>query len=147
HRAGKRCDLVTGCQTCALRTSAYGAALSAGLPAIYAWLRLRLARVTRDTAAAFRLLVDLPAPAGREAGAARAQALLAAGDSTAALEALAQVGRSLDVARLALALGDSSRARDALYGLMARAPESDDGGAAVGVALASLRPRSPPERV
>src|SRR5207244_859407 len=85
--------------------------------------------------------------AAREAGAARAQALLAAGDSTAALEALAQVGRSLDVARLALALGDSSRARDALYGLMARAPESDDGGAAVGVALASLRPRSPPERV
>jgi len=127
--------------------AAYGAARAAGLPAIDAWLRLRLARVTRDTAAAFRLLVDLPAPAGREAGAARAQALLAAGDSTAALEALAQVGRSLDVARLALALGDSSRARDALYGLMARAPESDDGGAAVGVALASLRPRSPPERV
>ncbi|PYO96134.1 MAG: hypothetical protein DMD61_14560, partial [Gemmatimonadetes bacterium] len=82
--------------------AAYCAALAAGLPAIDAWLRLRLARVTRDTAAAFRLLVDLPAPAGREAGAARAQALLAAGDSTAALEALAQVGRSLDVARLAL---------------------------------------------
>src|SRR5207245_1077366 len=82
-----------------------------------------------------------------EAEAKMGQAAAAAGDSTAALEALAQVGRSLDVARLALALGDSSRARDALYGLMARAPESDDGGAAVGVALASLRPRSPPERV
>jgi soluble lytic murein transglycosylase len=127
--------------------AAYGAARAAGLPAIDSWLRLRLARVTRDTAAAFRLLADLPAPAGREAGAARAQALLAAGDSAAALEALAQVGRSLDVARLALALGDSSRARDALYGLMARAPESDDGGAAVGVALAALWPRSAPERV
>jgi soluble lytic murein transglycosylase len=127
--------------------SAYSAARGAGLPAIDAWLRLRLARVTRDTAAAFRLLVDLPAPAGREAGAARAQALLAAGDSASALEALARAGRSLDMARLALALGDSTRARDALYGLMARAPESDDGGAAVGVALASLRPRTPPERV
>jgi len=127
--------------------ASYGAARAAGLPAIDPWLRLRLARVTRDTAAAFRLLADLPAPAGREAGAARGQALLAAGDSAAALEALAQVGRSLDVARLALALGDSSRARDALYGLMARAPESDDGGAAVGVALAALWPRSPPERV
>jgi soluble lytic murein transglycosylase len=126
---------------------AFAAARAAGLPSIDAWLRLRLARVTRDTAAAFRLLADLPAPAGREAGAARAQALLAAGDSAAALEALAQAGRSLDVARLALALGDSGRARDALYGLMARAPESDDGGAAVGVALASLRPRSAPERV
>ena len=84
-----------------------------GLPAIDAWLRLRLARVTRDTAAAFRLLGDLPAPAGRDAGFARARALLAAGDSAAALEALARAGRSLDVARLALALGDSSRARDA----------------------------------
>src|SRR5207253_515903 len=83
----------------------------------------------------------------REAGAARAQALLAAGDSVAALEAFAQAGRSLDLARLALAHGDSSRARDALYGLMARAPESDDAAAAVGVALAALRPRTPPERV
>jgi soluble lytic murein transglycosylase len=127
--------------------ASYSAARAAGLEAIDTWLRLRLARVTRDTSAAFRLLAGLPAPAGREAGGARAQALLAAGDSAAALEALAQVGRSLDIARLALALGDSSRARDALYGLMARAPESDDGGAAVGVALASLRPRSPPELV
>ena len=127
--------------------AAYAAARAAGLSSIDAWLRLRLARVTRDTAAAFRLLAELPGPAGREAGAARAQALLAAGDSTAALEALARAGRSLDVARLALTLRDSSRARDALYGLMARAPESDDGGAAVGVALASLLPRTPPERV
>src|SRR5207247_11107813 len=96
---------------------------------------------------AFRLLADLPAPAAREAGAARAQALLAAGDSASALEAFAQAGRSLDLARLALAHGDSSRARDALYGLMARAPETDDAAAAVGVALAALRPRTPPDRV
>src|SRR5213076_2056433 len=127
--------------------AAYAAARAAGLPAIDAWLRLRQARVTRDTAVAFRLLADLPAPAAREAGAARAQALLAAGDSVAALEAFAQAGRSLDLARLALAHGDSSRARDALYGLMARAPETDDAAAAVGVALAALPPRTPPERV
>src|SRR2546421_2287408 len=127
--------------------AAYAAARAAGLPAIDAWLRLRQARVTRDTAVAFRLLADLPAPAAREAGSARAQALLAAGDSAAALEAFAQAGRSLDLARLALAHGDSSRARDALYGLMARAPESDDAAAAVGVALARLWPRTPPERV
>src|SRR5205823_13594023 len=55
--------------------------------------------------------------------------------------------RSLDVARLARALGDSTRARDALYALMARAPESDDAAAAVGVALAGLAPRTPPEYV
>ncbi|HKW41633.1 MAG TPA: hypothetical protein VJN39_10305, partial [Gemmatimonadales bacterium] len=129
--------------------AAYAAARTggAGVPSIDGWLRLRLARVTRDTAAAFRLLVDLPAPAIREAAAARAKALLTAGDSAPALEVLARAGRSLDVARLALALGDSSRARDALYGLMARAPESDDGGTAVGIALASLLPRTPPERV
>src|SRR5207244_4237257 len=54
---------------------------------------------------------------------------------------------SRDRARLARAHGDSSRARDALYGLMARAPESDDAAAAVGVALDALRPRTPPERV
>src|SRR5690348_9158929 len=127
--------------------AAYAGARAAGLPAIDAWLRLRQARVTRDTAVAFRLLADLPAPAAREVGAARAQALLTAGDSADALEMLARAGRSLEVAKLALALGDSSRARDALYGLMARAPESDDGGAAVGVALAALAPRTPPERV
>ena len=127
--------------------AANAAARGAGLASIDPWLRVRQARVTRDTATAFRLLADLPPPAAREAGAARAQALLAAGDSAAALEALAQAGRSLDVARLARALGDSSRARDALYALMARAPESDDAAAAVGVALAGLAPRTPPEYV
>src|SRR5207249_2628471 len=105
------------------------------------------ARVTRDTAVAFRLRADPPPPAAREVPAARAQALLVAGDSAAALEAFAQAGRALEVARLALARGDSGRARDALYGLMARAPESDDAAAAVGVALAALRSRTPPERV
>src|SRR5207247_709998 len=127
--------------------AAYAAARKAGLPAIDGWLRLRQARVTRDTAQAFRLLADLPSPAARDAAAARAQALLAAGDSAAALEAFAQAGRSLDLARLALARGDSVRARDALYGLMARAPESDDAAAAVGVTLAALPARTAPERV
>ena len=112
-----------------------------------AWLRVRQARVTRDTAVAFRLLADVAPPAGREVPAARARALLAAGDSLAALEAFAQAGRALDVGRLALARGDSGRARDALYGLMARAPETDDAAAAVGVVLASLPPRTAPERV
>src|SRR5256712_497830 len=127
--------------------AAHAAARQGGPPAIDGWLRLRQARVTRDTAQAFRLLADLPSPAARDAAAARAQALLAAGDSAAALEAFAQAGRSLDLARLALARGDSVRARDALYGLMARAPESDDAAAAVGVTLAALPARTAPERV
>src|SRR5256885_1007859 len=129
-----------------------GAAAAAGagaaaLSSIDPGLRVGRAGVPRDPAAASRLLAALPPAVAREAGAARAQALLAAGDSAAALEALAQAGRSLDVARLARALGDSSRARDALYALMARAPESDDAAAAVGVALAGLPPRTPPEYV
>src|SRR5260370_771538 len=86
-------------------------------------------------------------PAAREAPGARAHALLAAGDSVAALEAFAQASRALDLARLALARGDSTRARDALFGLMARAPESDDAAAAAGVVLASFPGRTPPERV
>src|SRR5205814_1003887 len=90
----------------AAETLLAAAARAAGLPAIDPWLRLRQARVSRDAAVAFRLLADLPAPAAREAGAARAQALLAAGDSAGALEAFAQAGRSLDLARLALAHGD-----------------------------------------
>src|SRR5207302_164579 len=126
---------------------AYGAARAAGLATIDAWLRVRQARVTRDTGVAFRLLADVAPPAGREVPAARAHALLAAGDSLAALEAFAQAGRALDVGRLAVARGDSGRARDALYGLMARAPETDDAAAAVGVVLASLPPRTAPERV
>src|SRR5256885_2789891 len=73
--------------------AAYAAARAAGLTAIDAWLRLRQARVTRDTAVAFRLLADLPAPAAREVGAAKAQALLAAADSAGAPPAVPPAGR------------------------------------------------------
>src|SRR5207248_1071640 len=69
--------------------AAYAAARAAGLSSIDPWLRVRQARVTRDTATAFRLLADLPAPVAREAGDARAQALLPAGDSSAATLVLA----------------------------------------------------------
>jgi len=125
----------------------YTLARSAGLAAADPWLRLRLARVTRDTAAAAALLADLPAPAARFAPAARAGALLAAGDSAAALDAFALSGRLLDAARLALQLGDSARARGALYELLTRAPESDDAAAGVTLARAGLPPRLAAERV
>jgi tetratricopeptide (TPR) repeat protein len=109
--------------------SAFAAALNAGLQAIAPWLRLREARVVSDTARAARLLADLPPPASRDVPSAWAQALLAAGDSLAALDHFVQAGRSLDAGRLALRLGDSTRARSAVYALMARAPESDDAAA------------------
>jgi soluble lytic murein transglycosylase len=118
-----------------------------GLAAIDAWLRVRQARVSRDTAAAFRLLADLPAPAARDAALARARALLLAADTQRAVDAFAQAGKGLEVARLALAAGDSARARTALYDLMARAPQSDDASAAVPIAQAALRPRAPAEHL
>ena len=125
----------------------FAAARAGGLAAIDAWLRVRQARVSRDTAAAFRLLADVPSPAAREAGLARAAALLLAGDTLRALDAFAQAGKGLDVARLALAAGDSARARAALYELMARAPQSDDAAAAVALALGPLPPWAPEEHV
>jgi soluble lytic murein transglycosylase-like protein/Tfp pilus assembly protein PilF len=125
----------------------YIMARAAGSAAADPWLRLRLARVTRDTTTALALLANLPAPAARFAAAARARALLVAGDSALALDALLQAGQLLDAARLALQLGDTARAREALYDLMARAPEADDAAAGVTLARAGLPPRLPAERV
>jgi peptidoglycan lytic transglycosylase len=127
--------------------AALAAARAAGLPSIDSWLRVRLARVVRDTALAFRLLADVPPPAARDVPVARAQALIAAGDTAGALDAFAQAGRSLDLARLALAAGDTARGRAAVYDVMARAPDGDEAAAAVGVALAAVPARAPSELV
>jgi soluble lytic murein transglycosylase len=126
---------------------AFAAARAGGLASIDGWLRVREARVSRDTAAAFRLLADVPVPAARDVVLARARALLLAGDTARAVETFAQAGKGLDVARLALATGDSARARTALYELMARAPQSDDAAAAVTLALGPLPPGAPEEHV
>lgn len=119
---------------------------SPGLQAIDAWLRLREARVTRDTAAAARLLAGLPPLIAREAPAARASAFLAAGDSGAAIAANVAAGKRLDAGRIALARGDSTLARAQLYELMARSPDGDDAVAASGLVNA-LPPRTAAERV
>jgi soluble lytic murein transglycosylase len=117
-----------------------------GLAAIDAWLRLREARVTRDTAAATRLLGGLPALVAREAPAARAAALLASGDSAAAAAAYAAAGRRLEAGRIALASGDTTLARSVLYELMMRAPESDDAVAASGL-IRAVPPQTAAQRV
>ena len=117
-----------------------------GLLAVESWLRLREARVTRDTVVVNRLLVGLPPLVARDAAAARAQALLANNDSTAAVAAFLGAGRRLDAGRIALAQGDSSQARSILYELMARAPESDDAVAASGLTR-RLPPLTAAERV
>jgi tetratricopeptide (TPR) repeat protein len=125
----------------------YAAARSGGLRSIEPWLRLREARVSRDTSAARRLLVDLPAAAARGAAAARAGALLTAGDSGDARAAFRDAGLTLPALRLALALGDTAAAARELYALFARAPQSDDAAAGVPLAHGPLPPRSPADRV
>src|SRR2546426_12182774 len=102
------------------------------MTSIDAWLRVRLARVVRDTALAVRLLADVPWPAARAVPGARAQALIAAGDTATALDALAQAGKSLDEARLALVAGGTAPPPPALFDLLARAPGSGGAGGALG---------------
>jgi tetratricopeptide (TPR) repeat protein len=126
----------------------FRAARSGGrLASIDAWLRVRQARVSDDTALARELLTDVPAPAARGVAMARARSLLLAGDTTRALDAFTAAGKGLDVARLAIVVGDSARARSALYGLLSSAPLSDDGAAGVALALGPLAPRDPSEHV
>ncbi|MGH7522390.1 MAG: transglycosylase SLT domain-containing protein [Gemmatimonadales bacterium] len=128
--------------------AAFAAARKDGkLAAIDAWLRVRQARVTADTGAARQLLVDVPPPAVRGVPVAWARALLLAGDTARALDAFNAAGKGLDATRLALAAGDSARARAALYGLLSREPLSDDGAAGVALALGPLPPRDPAEHV
>ena len=119
------------------------------LASIDPWLRVRQARVTRDTAAAAQLLTDLPPPAVREVPVARARSLLLAGDTTRAIDAFAAAGKggALDATRLTVARGDSTRARTLLYALLARDPLSDDAAAGVSLALGPLPPRAAAEHV
>ena len=125
----------------------YAAARADGLSVIDAWLRLREARVQRDTTAARRLLEGLPPVVAREAAGARAAALLAAGDSGAARSGFRVAGQPIPTLRLDLALGDTVTARRELYALFMRAAHSDDAGAALSLAHGSLSPRNNAERL
>lgn len=126
----------------------YMAARGAGLPSIDEWLRLRQAGVTADTVAVDSLLTGLSFPASRRAPLYRARALLAAGDSVRAVDALAGApGGTLEAARVALARGDSAWARSLLYRLFGNAPLSDDAAAGVALAQGPLPPLTSAERI
>ncbi|HKR56350.1 MAG TPA: hypothetical protein VJS20_08615, partial [Gemmatimonadales bacterium] len=125
----------------------YVAARTAGLPSIDEWLRLREAGVSRDTAIVDSLLDGLTFPASRRAPLYRARALLAAGDSGLAVDALATApGGALQAAEVALARNDSAWARNLLYHLFATAPQSDDAAAGEALAQGPLPPFSSAER-
>lgn len=128
--------------------SYYAAARAAGLPAVDDWLRLRLAGVTRDTVTVDSLLNGLPFPVSRRAPLYRARALLAAGDSAAAVDALAGApGGTLEAIPVALARGDSAWARNLLYRLFSAAPQSDDAAAGEALAQGPLPPQTSAERI
>ena len=128
--------------------AAFAAARAGGrLASIDTWLRVRQARVTRDTVVASALLESLPAPAARGVPLARARSVLLSGDTTRALEAFRAAGKGLDVTRLALAVGDTTRSRAALYDLFSRDPLSDDAAAGVALALGPLPPHTAAEHV
>lgn len=125
----------------------YVAARAAGLPSIDEWLRLREAGVSRDTTIVDSLLDGLRFPASRRAPLYRARALLAAGDSGLAVDALAAAsGGALQAAEVALARKDSAWARNLLYHLFATAPQSDDAAAGEALAQGPLPPSSSAER-
>src|SRR5207248_3220654 len=86
--------------------AAYGAARAAGLPAIDAWVRLRQARVTRDTAAAFGVALAALPPRAPPERVALARAMKGHGGAADA---------RLEVER-ALRQGDSSAATLVLAG-------------------------------
>lgn len=125
----------------------YAAARGGGLVLIDPWLRLREARMQRDTSAARRLLEDLPPVARRAAASARASALLTAGDSLAARAAFQTAGDPLPVVRLSLALGDVATARRELYALLSHTPRSAEARTAASLARGPLRPRNGAERL
>jgi len=80
------------------------------LPALAGWLALRVARLTRDSAAAESLLVNVPPEAATLALETRAHLRLLVGNPQAAEAFLDAAGRDGHAAELALARGDSGTA-------------------------------------
>lgn len=88
---------------------------AAELPEIGGWLAVRQARVTDDTARAFALLRQAPEAAANLRLRAQADILLMAGDTAAAVKSMSDAGMTTSAASLALAFGDSLRARNLTY--------------------------------
>ncbi len=116
------------------------------LPQISSWLAIRWARVTADASRALAVLRRAPLGAERFVEQARAEILLAAGDSAAAVAALTRPELAPWAARLALGVGDSASARELVYRALAA---RDRAVVREGIALAAggMAPRSDEERI
>lgn len=107
NRAGNRAD-----------AKAYYASAATELSAIAGWLAIREAAVTDDPVHALDLLRHAPIGAERFAAAARADVLLAAGDSAGAQLALVEADQRLRALEIATALGDTATSRALSYALL-----------------------------
>jgi soluble lytic murein transglycosylase len=111
---------------------------------ISGWLALRQARMGEDTASALALLKQAPEAAVSLSLEARATILLAAGDTAGAVTPMAEAGMTAAAAFLALASGDTLRARDLAYKSVASRDTSlaKEG---IDLAVSSLRPQTADE--
>ncbi len=110
------------------------------LPAIAGWLAIREAAVADDPIRILDLLRRSPPEAERFAAAVRADVLLAAGDSGAAVPALVRSGQLARAVEVAAALGNTAIAREHTYTLL-RSTDTTE----LRVALARIDAGLPPE--
>ena len=106
--------------------AAFREARRLGLAAIADWLRLREARLSRDTVAARALLDSLGPAAARAAPRAWIVTLGSAGDTAAALAAAERLGARRERVALQLARRDTIAARAALYTAIDRSSARED---------------------
>ncbi len=97
------------------------------LPQVSPWIAIRLARLMPDTSRAFELLRRAPESARALALEARAELLTAAGDYRRAVAELAAAGRYGRGAVVALAWGDTARARRVAFAALAGADTAEAG--------------------
>ncbi|MBI2615617.1 MAG: transglycosylase SLT domain-containing protein [Gemmatimonadetes bacterium] len=95
------------------------------LPSVSGWVAIRLARLTPDTVRAFELLRAVPEPARALALDARADLLAAAGDHRRAIAELVAARRNGRAAAIALASGDTARARRLAFVALAGADTAE----------------------
>jgi soluble lytic murein transglycosylase len=112
------------------------------LPDVAGWLAVREAALWHDTALVSRLLGRAGPAEQRFAAAVRAAALIRAGDSVGGVHWLVAAGRHGRAAEVALALGDTPRARRLLYRGLLDSPVPVSG---VNLLLAAFPPSNPDE--
>ena len=116
------------------------------MPEVRRWLALRQASVAEDPVMALKLLHSAPLAGRTLAAEIRAAAFEAMGDSAAAIRTLAEAQRFAAASRVALAAGDSARARELVYRAVATGRQ-DETTAGIEAALADFPPSTAREHL